>query len=170
MLLAQSHDYPRKKALIQVSRMTLIVILANQLDRPVGLDYVTPDEAWLEIEEIKKKKATIQEKIEGYKNQQRLLHMCNQRAKIAGSQPVSDVKEICGYDNRLAFNNAQFARWSKTEEGKTALETGVLGPRTPETKAIGAVSPFPGQVFTPPPIVPATLNNLCLKGKRSASI
>jgi COMPASS component SPP1 len=142
-----------------------LCFITDDIDRPVGLDYLTPDEE-LEIEEIKKKKAIIQEKIQGYQSQQKLLLMCNQRAKVAGSQPGLDVKDICGYDNRLAFNDAQFARWAKTEEGKKALETGVLGPRTHETKDIGAVSLFPGQIVTQPPIVPAALNNLCLKSRK----
>lgn len=137
----------------------------SSLARPVGLNYLTPDEE-KEIEEIKKKKAIIQEKIQSYQHQQRLLHMANQRAKLAAAHPGLDVKDLCGYDNRLAFNDAQFARWAETGEGKKALETGVLGPRTSETNAVGAIAPYPGQTIAPAPIVPDVLNNICLKNRK----
>jgi COMPASS component SPP1 len=85
------------------------------------------------------------------------------RAKIAAQHLKPDVKSICGYDNRLSFNELQFERWSKTVEGKTALETGVLGPRTAETKGINAAIPYPGQVVPKPAVVPDILNNICIK-------
>jgi COMPASS component SPP1 len=92
--------------------------------------------------------------------------MINKRAKIAVQQPNLEVKDICGYDNRLAFNEAQFARWAKTNEGKAALETGVLGPRTDETKDIGSIIPYPGQVIPQAPTVSDALNNICLKNRK----
>jgi len=134
-------------------------------DRPVGLDYLTPEEEQ-EIEEIKKKKAVLQDRIKLYQDQLRVLKMMIQRAKIAAQQPNLEVKDICGYDNRLAMNEAQFARWCQSIEGKTALETGVLGPRTDEVKDINAHIPFPGQVIPEAPTVPDALNNICLKNRK----
>jgi COMPASS component SPP1 len=88
------------------------------------------------------------------------------RAKIA-VQHLKETKTICGYDNRLAFNEFQFETWSKTVEGKTALETGALGPRTDETKRIDTHIPFSGQVVPEPAVVADILNNICLIPEKS---
>jgi COMPASS component SPP1 len=125
----------------------------------VGLDYLLPEEEKM-LEDIKNKKIDIQHKIEGYQNQLKLLKMVIERSKVA-AQYLKETKPICGYDNRLAFNEAQFDRWSKTNEGKTALETGVLGPRTDETKNIDAHVLFNGQTVPEPAAVPDVLNNIC---------
>jgi COMPASS component SPP1 len=130
--------------------------------RPVGLDYLTPDEQQ-EIEEIKTKKAGLEAKIRGYQDQQKVLLMVNKRAKIAAQQPNLEIKDICGYDNRLSFNEAQFARWAKTNEGITALTSGILGSRTEETKDIGSIIAFPGQPSPTATAGPEALNNICLK-------
>jgi COMPASS component SPP1 len=70
----------------------------------------------------------LERRIEGYQNQQKLLIMINDRAKIAAQQLNLGFKDICGYDNRLSMNEEQFLMWSETGEGSTALKTGVLGP------------------------------------------
>ncbi|TAQ85947.1 hypothetical protein B7494_g5713 [Chlorociboria aeruginascens] len=134
-------------------------------DRPAGLDHLTAEEE-KEIEAIKEKRKVIDRRIEGYRSQLKLLHMINKRAAIAGQQPNLEVKEICGYDNRLAMNEAQFAIWSTTSEGITALSTGILGPRTEESKPIGAQIPYPGQVIPEVPKVADELDNICLKSKK----
>jgi COMPASS component SPP1 len=140
--------------------------IANFLtDRPAGLDYLLPEEEQ-ELEKIKIKKIDIERKIEGYQNQLKLLRMVIDRSKLA-AQHLKETKPLCGYDNRMAFNEAQFDRWSKTTEGKTALETGVLGPRTDETKDIDAYVPFPGEVIPEPVAVPDVLNNICLALEKS---
>ncbi len=92
--------------------------------------------------------------------------MIHARAKIAAQHPDVNSKDICGYDNRLAMNEHQFEAWLKTDEGKKAFQTGVLGPRTAETKATSAHIPYPGQVIPEPVIVPEALDNICLKPKK----
>ena len=64
------------------------------------------------------------------------------------------------------MNEAEFLKWSQTTEGRTALEGGVLGPRTLETKDIGAHVPYPGQPIPEKKDVPDSLNNMCLKAKK----
>ena len=118
------------------------------------------------LEDIKNKKIDIRHKVEGYQNQLKLLKMVIERSKVA-AQHLKETKPICGYDNRLAFNEAQFDRWSKTNEGKTALETGVLGPRTDEAKNIDAHVLFTGQTFPEPTAVPDVLNNICIIPEKS---
>jgi COMPASS component SPP1 len=92
--------------------------------------------------------------------------MVIERAKVA-AQHLKELKPICGYDNRLAFNEAQFAVWSKTLEGKTALESGVLGPRTWETININTYVPFAGPPVPEPTKVSDIVNNICLVAEKS---
>ncbi|KUJ23357.1 uncharacterized protein LY89DRAFT_606181 [Mollisia scopiformis] len=131
-------------------------------NRPVGLDYVTPDEE-AELATIQAKKDDIKGQIEGFGNQLRLLMMINERAKVAAKHLNLEVKEFCGYDNRLAMNDAEFARWVSTEEGKKAFETNKLGPRTTETQSIAQVLPYPGQPIPVPAETSDVLNNICVK-------
>jgi COMPASS component SPP1 len=133
--------------------------------RPVGLDYLNEDEE-KQIAEIREKKKRLEDRIKGYQNQQKLLIMVNDRVKIAAKEPNLEVKDICGFDNRLAMNEEEFDEWFNSEEGKQAFATGKLAPRTAETKGIGARVPYPGQVVPAPPKVSAALDNLCLKPKR----
>jgi COMPASS component SPP1 len=86
--------------------------------------------------------------------------MVNDRSKIAAKEPNLEVKDICSFDNRLAM------KWFNSEEGKQAFTSGKLGPRTAETKDIGARVPYPGQVVPTPPKVSDALDNICLKPKR----
>jgi len=139
----------------------------TNLDRPIGLDYITPEEQE-ELASIELKKTNIKSQIEGYKKQQKLLVMIHERAQAAAKHPDVDEKSVCGYDNRLAFNEHEFAHWLSTPEGQSAFETGKLGPRTAETKGIGA------RVFSegekPKSLakeVPDELNNICLKSMKS---
>ncbi len=98
--------------------------------------------------------------------------MVHFRAKMASdlcakNNDLSDgVKDICGYDNRLSFNQVQFEKWYDTLEGQKAFETGVLGPRTEETMHINRVIEAPGQVVPPPRRVLDALQNICLKQRK----
>jgi COMPASS component SPP1 len=131
----------------------------------VGLDYLTPEEEIM-ISDLKEKKAIIEQRIEGYQNYQKVLHMINKRSKVAAQQPNLEIKDICGYDGRLAMNEAEFAMWCNTNEGKTALSTDTIGPRTAETKHLGAHIPYPGQVIPDAPDVMDALKSICLKGRK----
>jgi len=137
--------------------------LANKKsDRSVGLDHLTPDEQ-KQIEEIKEKKQVLEQRLKGFLDQQKLLIMINERAKIAAKQPDLEVKDICGYDSRLVFNEAEFQSWLSSDEGKRAFEIGVLGPRTAATKEIGATIPHPDQEVPEVPEVSDALDNVCLR-------
>lgn len=115
---------------------------------------------------MKDRQDTIEIELQGYRNQEKLRVMILARAeKAAEHLELKSVKEICGYDNRLAMNQAEFSKWCKTEEGKRALGSGVLGPRTSESKSIGAHFLMPGQVAPDTSDVPDVLNNICVKKK-----
>jgi len=92
--------------------------------------------------------------------------MINKRSKIAAAQHNLEVKDLCGYDNRLAMNETEFGIWCNSKEGKTALATDTLGPRTVETKPLGAQIPYPGQIIPDAADVPDALKNICLKGRK----
>ena len=190
--LARSHACLRRKEPIRVS---IILVRSQSIwltcsDRPVGLDYLTPEEQ-KEIEEIEARKADITEKINGYQNSFKLLKMAIARAKIADEHPslehnaktskkddkskskgkTTEKKKqgkegetkICGFDDRLEFEGVLIDKWVATEEGKKAMETGVLGPRTAETMHFNADIPFPG--YAPPENEPVAdeLKSICLR-------
>jgi COMPASS component SPP1 len=91
--------------------------------------------------------------------------MVSERAEQA-TKELKD-KSICGYDSRLAMNEAEFALWLASEEGKTAFATGVLGPRTEETKMRPTRVPQVGFAFPEPPKVSDKLDNICTRvGKK----
>ncbi|PVH88897.1 hypothetical protein DL98DRAFT_565742 [Cadophora sp. DSE1049] len=135
----------------------------DQVEGPVGLRHILPEDKTL-IEEIQQKKRLLEAQIEGYQNQQKLLLMISARAQAASKHPSLDVKAICGYDDRLAMNQAEFNAWLESEEGQNAFSTNKLGPRTEATKGIGAHILYPGQAVPPPSkVVDDALDNICLK-------
>lgn len=140
-------------------------LIDSGMDLPTGLNYVTLEERSV-IDEIQRKKGVIEAQIQGYKNQQELLKFVNERSKIAIKQSNLEVKDICGYDNRLAMNEAEFKDWFESEEGKAAFAAQKLGPRIDATKAIGAHVPYPGQVIAEALEVPDALANICLKPRK----
>ncbi|PQE24422.1 hypothetical protein CJF30_00009920 [Rutstroemia sp. NJR-2017a BBW] len=147
------------------SKPKLPVPEGHDPSEPLGLQYLTPEEKQT-IEEIQAKRLVIEEQIKGYQTRQKLLIMINKRAKTAQEHPNIDVKEICGYDNRLAMNEAEFTAWCNTSEGQTTLETGALGPRTAESKHIGAHIPYPGQPEPETKDLVEELDNICLRPRK----
>lgn len=116
------------------------------------------------LEKILTRQDEIDLEVVIYKNKEKLRGMVVARAETAAKHLGVKVKEICGYDGRLALNQIEFVEWSKTEEGKRALKTGVLGPRTAETKGIGAQVPMDSQDDAEVSGVPE-LKGICLKKK-----
>lgn len=147
------------------SRPTLPIPEGHDPSQPLGLNYLLPEEEST-IAKIKARRAIIEQRIEGFKTAQKLLIMMNRRAKIAQDHPDVDVKEICGYDNRLALNEYEFGAWCASEEGKGYLNTGILGPRTEETKHIGETTPYPGQIIPDTKDIPDELKSMCIKAHK----
>lgn len=140
--------------------------LSNKLeDRPIGLDFVTSQEAE-KIEWIEQERAALKKKIEVLQAQKKLLVMIHEYCKTMASHPNLEVKDFCGYDNRLAMNEAQFSRWRNSAEGKEAFETGTIGARTPETVSIGKAIPFPGEVTPEPTTNVDGFQNICMKPRK----
>lgn len=85
------------------------------------------------------------------------------RAEVAAKYlELKSVKEICGYDSRFAMNLKEFGKWASTDEGKRALDTKILGPRTAETKDIGEYIPMPGHIAANPELADV-LRDICIK-------
>ncbi|KAI1002855.1 hypothetical protein K3495_g5346 [Podosphaera aphanis] len=128
--------------------------------QPLGLDYITAEEAE-RIELIHSQRTILEEKIELMQSQKRLLFMIHEHSKLVASNPKNEIKDICGYDNRLAMNEAQFLRWKNSVEGQTVFSTGVLGPCTEETLSIVASIKFPGEALSEP-----ASSAICLKPRK----
>lgn len=127
---------------------------------PAGLPFLTDDDK-VQLESLRKGKAYSEGQILVYEFQRKLLKMVHERALAAVNHPDLKIKDFCGYDDRLAMNDAELSRWLQTTEGMTAFGSGVLGPRTAETQPIGAAIPFRGH--TPAAVtVPDALNNICM--------
>lgn len=133
-------------------------------DRSMGMDYITAAEEE-EINTLDQQKKKLESQIESYKNQQKLFVMIRERALAASDHPDIDEKAVCGYDNRLAFNEHEFAHWLSTPEGQSAFSSGILGPRTAETKTIGARIGGSGKEKE----VPDALNNICTKSMKGCA-
>jgi COMPASS component SPP1 len=129
------------------------------------LDILLPKEK-KELTDIKNKKLDIESKIESYQNQLKLLKMIIDRSKIAAHH-LKETKTLCGYDDRLAFNEFQFEKWSKSAEGETALKTGVLGPQSDETKRISNRVFSSGHDTSESAAVPDVLKDICLIPEKS---
>ena len=132
-------------------------------EHPPGLDFLTDEDVEL-LHKINLRRSAIDEELVGYKNKEKLRAMIVARAEKAAAHLEVKTKDVCGYDSRLAKNQLEFAMWSRSEEGKWALEAGILGPRTEETKAIGAHVLLPAQVLPEVSAVPE-LKDICIKKK-----
>lgn len=95
--------------------------------------------------------------------------MVHARVGVAAAHPECEEKGLCGYDSRLSFNEEEFAHWLTTAEGKSAFETGVLGPRTEETKGIGERIYAPDQVVPRENVVIDALSGICLSKAKSCA-
>ncbi|KAJ5051849.1 uncharacterized protein L3040_001619 [Drepanopeziza brunnea f. sp. 'multigermtubi'] len=143
----------------------LAVAEGTNPDRPVGLDYITAEEKST-IDDIQQKKRVIEAQIQGYRNQKKLLIMIDERSKHAVKHPAVELKAICGYDSRLAMNEAEFKEWFESPEGQNAFKTGILGPRSVETKDMVAHIPYPGQNLPEALKISDALENVCLKAPK----
>ncbi|POS88382.1 hypothetical protein EPUL_000126 [Erysiphe pulchra] len=134
----------------------------------VGLDYVTPEEAG-RIEWIHAQKIILKDKIELVRAQKELLIMIHEYCKSIASHPKLEVKDFCGYDNRLAMNEAQFLRWKNTEEGMKAFETGKIGPQTRESKSFGSPIAYPEEAQMNAPSL-ASINKITTTSTSNSTV
>ena len=132
-------------------------------DHPPGLDFLIDEDVEI-LHKINVRRSAIDEELLGYKNKEKLRAMVVARAEKAAAHLQVKTKDVCGYDSRLAVNQLEFALWSKSEEGKLALETGILGPRTAEMRSFGAHILLPGQV-PPETSADSELKDICIKKK-----
>lgn len=88
------------------------------------------------------------------------------RSKSA-AQHIKETRTLCGYDDRLAFNEVQFEKWSKSAEGETALNSGILGPRSEETKRISNRMFSSGHDASESAELPDAIKDMCLIPEKS---
>ncbi len=160
-LLRKEETDPSKYTKSKMQTRTNIII-----DRAVGLDYLNTEEKG-QLENIKKKQTVIEARIKIYRQQYILLRKVLERQVIAAQQPGLDLKDACLYDNRLSLNEVEFREWAETEEGKNALAPGVpLGPQTAATRQVLGKRPYASQSIPDSPILPAAVQDLCLRPKK----
>ncbi|KAI6249181.1 hypothetical protein HI914_02929 [Erysiphe necator] len=109
------------------------------------LELLTSEEAG-RIEWIHAQKTILKNKAELVRAQKELLIMIHEYCKSISSHPKLEVKDFCGYDNRLSMNEAQFLRWKNTEEGIMAFKTGKIRPQIPKTEPISTPCAYPDNV------------------------
>ena len=83
------------------------------------------------MENISQKKDALQKRLESFSSRQRFAEIVRSRAKGVLEElkkREKALKDICGYDARLSWSDAAFDNWRTSDEGKSALETGNLGP------------------------------------------
>ncbi len=67
----------------------------------------------------------------------------------------------------MALNCYEFGIYMETQEAKTTFETGVLGPKTPEVRALFEAEAFPGVPAAPDQShLPDALKDMCLKARK----
>lgn len=140
-------------------------ILLTALDHSPGLDHLTAEEETLLLE-WKARQTQIDVDLYRYKDQEKLRVMIVARAEKAAEHLLKSksIKKICGYDSRLAMNQAEFEKWRTSEEGDRALRNGRLGPATGETRITR------GEVLSTHDVLEASdvlciLDNICLEKK-----
>ncbi|KAI9679846.1 MAG: hypothetical protein M1817_004860 [Caeruleum heppii] len=59
------------------------------------------------------------------KDREQFVQLVRERAKRVLDE-LSGIKDICGFDSRLSWTEAEFLAWRDSEAGKAAFETGTL--------------------------------------------
>lgn len=135
----------------------------------LGLQYLT-DEERIIVESCRTKRASIEERITIYQRQKILAKLAQARLKaaIANSEFSGEYKDICGFDDRLSFNEAQFVRWAASPEGEDTMKAQSLGPRTAQTMSIDAEVPCPNEPSEDLPVTttPDEVAGMCLVKKK----
>ena len=89
----------------------------------------TPEEA-AQLAEIKGKTNALKERKRMLDDKDAFLGMVKARAKsvLEGLKKKGEKVGVCGFDSRLAWADEEFESWRMSEEGKSALSKGTLGP------------------------------------------
>ncbi|KAG8630045.1 hypothetical protein KVT40_001664 [Elsinoe batatas] len=78
------------------------------------------------ILEINKTKDELRARHALLKDQARFVGMLRQRSAQIAEDKGMKPKDLCGYDDRVRMDEAAFAKWRDSEEGKAALKAGDL--------------------------------------------
>jgi len=82
------------------------------------------DAALLRLEAIVKRKAELRQRRLLLKDRERFINLAKDRTgRVAATMKV---KDMCGYDIRLAWDEASFAEWRESPEGQYAFSAGTL--------------------------------------------
>ena len=89
----------------------------------------TPSES-AQLTSIAQKRAELQSRKEMLDDREIFIRLVKDRAKavLDEMRKKETIKDICGYDNRLAWSDEEFNQWCLSPEGRKTLETRKLGP------------------------------------------
>lgn len=98
----------------------------------VDVKYIPEEEE--QLTSLKKKKEDLRLRSEALRDREKFLTLIRQRGKSVledlKKQPVEGkgaaIKDICGFDARLSWSDAEFEEWRLSAKGKAALMTGTL--------------------------------------------
>jgi len=89
------------------------------------------DASSLRLEAIAKRKAELRQRRLLLKDRERFINLAKDRTQRVAA--TTKVKDMCGYDTRLAWDEPSFAEWRESPEGQYAFSAGTL-----ETDSEGA--------------------------------
>lgn len=92
-----------------------------------------------QMQKLEEKQKDLTRRSALLKDQEKFLNLVRQRGKSVLEKlqkKESKLKDICGYDSRLSWSEAQFEEWRNSPDGKHTLTTGTLqAPSSDELRA-----------------------------------
>jgi PHD-finger len=86
----------------------------------------------LHLERLSAKRRRLNNQLQLLRDQEKLLAMIKTRsAAIIEEMDVPKAKNVCGFDARLSWSNAEFEDWRGSPAGRTVLERGQIGDPDP---------------------------------------
>ena len=91
---------------------------------------VYTEEEKVRLAEINGNKDALRQRRVALDDREKFLGLVKARAKsvLEELKKSEGIKDICGFDSRLSWVNEEFDIWRLSPEGRTALESGLLGP------------------------------------------
>lgn len=94
-------------------------------------------------------KSQLKDRLEVLKDREKFVSMIkDQVTRIAEREKVK-AKELCGYDSRLSWSDAEFLRWRDSKTGQAAFKFMTLSPTTDQIGSLVSPNGEPAATSTP---------------------
>ena len=80
-------------------------------------------------------KTSLQSRLALLKDREKFVSLTREQAARYAEREKLKPKEVCGYDQRLSWSEAEFANWRASKFGKAALKKGTLEPSAEDVAA-----------------------------------